>query len=65
MVFISDCMLCVLRQTDLTSQHKDSVDVRQDAMETKVYVWPHQGEHRGQITDARLQLEDDTHNLTS
>lgn len=51
-------------QTDLTPQHKDGVDVRQDAMETEVYVRPHQREHRGQVTDARLQLEDNTHNLT-
>lgn len=32
-------------QTDLTPQHKDSVDVRQDAMETEVYVRPNQREH--------------------
>lgn len=40
--YISDSMLRVLGQTDLTPQHKDSVDVRQDAMETEVYMRPHQ-----------------------
>lgn len=44
----------------LASQNEDSVDVGEHALEAEVYVWTHQREHGGQVTDARLELRNTT-----
>lgn len=46
--------LCVLY---LASQHKHSVDVRQDAMKTEVDVRTDQREDRWEDTGARMELQ--------
>lgn len=44
----------------LAPQHKDGVDVRQDAVETEVDVWTDQRKNRGQDAGSRLELRKKT-----
>lgn len=46
--------------THLAPQHEDSVDVREDAVETEVNVWTDQRKNRGQDAGSRLELRDES-----
>ena len=46
--------------THLAPQHEDSVDVREDAVETEVNVWTDQRKNRGQDAGSRLELRNES-----